>query len=148
MLEHTPTIDSTIELTERRDQYGMQIPKLNWTFPTKKEIKTIQAAANLSKRYFESRGIAKVTILDEILAGRSELLETFIDTFHHMGGARMARSETDGVVDPTSRVFGCKNLYVIGAAVFPVSGFANPTLTAMALALRTAEIIRQGLCRQ
>jgi choline dehydrogenase-like flavoprotein len=45
-------------------------------------------------------------------------------------------------------VFGCENLYVMGAAIFPVSGFANPTFTAMALALRTAETIKQRLVLQ
>jgi choline dehydrogenase-like flavoprotein len=62
-----------------------------------------------------------------------------------MGGARMAHSESDGFVDPVGRVFGCKNLYVMGATVFPVSGFANPTFTSLALALRTAEAIRRRL---
>jgi choline dehydrogenase-like flavoprotein len=123
----------------------MQLPALTWAISTEREIKTIQAAANLAKRYFESRNIAKVTIPEEIVAGSTDLLEAFADTFHHMGGARMARSELDGFVDPTSCVFGCENLYVMGAAIFPVSGFANPTFTAMALGLRAAETIKKRL---
>jgi choline dehydrogenase-like flavoprotein len=145
MLEHAPLRDSTINLTEKRDENGMQLPELNWSFSTEKEIKTIQVAAKLAKKYFESRNIARVVIPDEILAGRPNLLDSFVDTFHHMGGARMACSELDGFVDPTSRVFGSENLYLMGAAIFPVSGFANPTLTAMALALRAAETIKQRL---
>lgn len=148
MLEHTPVRNSTIKLTDKRDKHGMQIPELNWAFPTEKEIRTIQAAAMAAKNYFESRGIAKVTIPGQILSGSSDVLNSFVDTYHHMGGVRMARSQSDGFVDPTCRVFGCKNLYVMGAAVFPVSGFANPTFTALAVALRTAETIRQGLARQ
>jgi choline dehydrogenase-like flavoprotein len=145
MLEHAPHISSTIKLTDHVDELGMQIPVLNWVFSTDEELKTIQAAATLSKRYFESRGIAKISVPDAISEGKSELLESFVDTYHHMGGARMARSEPDGFVDPIGRVFGCKNLYVMGAAIFPVSGFANPTFTALALALRTAETIRREL---
>jgi choline dehydrogenase-like flavoprotein len=148
MLEHMPLRSSTITLTDEQDKYGMQLPALTWAISTEREIKTIQAAANLAKRYFESRNIAKVTIPEEIVAGSTDLLEAFADTFHHMGGARMARSELDGFVDPTSCVFGCENLYVMGAAIFPVSGFANPTFTAMALALRTAETIKQRLVLQ
>jgi choline dehydrogenase-like flavoprotein len=145
MLEHTPHQSSTIKLTERVDKYGMRIPELNWAFPTEREIKTIRAASSLSKKYFESRGIAKISVPEAISEGRAELLESFVDTFHHMGGARMAHSESDGFVDPVGRVFGCRNLYVMGAAIFPVSGFANPTFTALALALRTAETIRRRL---
>ena len=37
------------------------------------------------------------------------------------------------------------NLYVMGSAVFPTSGTANPTLTIAALALRLAERIKGEL---
>jgi choline dehydrogenase-like flavoprotein len=147
MLEHAPLGASTIGLTEKRDENGMQLPELKWAFSTEREIKTVQTAAMLAKKYFESRSIAKVTIPEAVAAGAPNLLDSFVDTFHHMGGARMARSELDGFVDPTSRVFGSDNLYLMGAAVFPVSGFANPTFTAMALGLRAAETMRQRLDR-
>ena len=41
-----------------------------------------------------------------------------------------------GVVEPNGRVHGTENLYACGASVFPTAGFANPTLTVVALALR------------
>jgi choline dehydrogenase-like flavoprotein len=145
MLEHTPQLSSTIRLTENVDRYGMKIPELNWDFPTEIEIRTIQAVTALAKNFFETRGIAKVQVPAAISDGKAEFLDSFIDTFHHMGGARMAKSESEGFVDPTGRVFGCKNLYIMGAAIFPVSGFANPTFTALALGLRTAETIRRRL---
>jgi len=44
-----------------------------------------------------------------------------------------------GVVDADGRVHGTDNLYAAGASVFPTAGFANPTLTVVALALRLAE---------
>ena len=40
------------------------------------------------------------------------------------------------------------NLYVCGAACFPASGHANPTLTIVALAIRLADHIRQAVKRQ
>jgi choline dehydrogenase-like flavoprotein len=45
---------------------------------------------------------------------------------------------TRGVVDADTRVHEVSNLYVTGSSVFPTSGYANPTLTIVALALRTA----------
>lgn len=58
---------------------------------------------------------------------------------HHMGTTRMGRSPREAVVDCNGQVFGVTNLYVTGSSVFPTGGFANPTLTVIALACRLAE---------
>lgn len=58
---------------------------------------------------------------------------------HHVGTTRMAASEDEGVVDIHCRVFGTEDLYVAGSSVFSTGGYANPTLTICALALRLAE---------
>ena len=58
-----------------------------------------------------------------------------------MGMARMAKSASEGVVDRDLKVFGVRNLYVAGAAVYPTTGFANPTFTAIALGLRLVDAI-------
>jgi choline dehydrogenase-like flavoprotein len=42
-------------------------------------------------------------------------------------------------------VHGVRNLYVAGSSVFPTSGFANPTLTIVALAVRLAEHLKGRL---
>jgi choline dehydrogenase-like flavoprotein len=55
--------------------------------------------------------------------------------------ARMANTPAEGVVDRELKVFGTRNLYVAGAAVYPTTGFANPTFTAIALGLRLADAI-------
>ena len=48
----------------------------------------------------------------------------------------MSSRPRDGVVNPDGRVHGVDNLYVAGSSVFPSGGYANPTLTIVALALR------------
>jgi choline dehydrogenase-like flavoprotein len=63
---------------------------------------------------------------------------------HPSGVCRMALSPDDGVVDPNLRVFGVRNLFVVGAAVFPSNGIANPTLTVVALTLRLARYLRES----
>lgn len=65
--------------------------------------------------------------------------EPALTWFHPAGTCRMAPDPSAGVVDANCTVFGVPNLHVAGAAVFPTSGPANPTLTVVALALRLAD---------
>ncbi|NSZ77130.1 hypothetical protein G6L32_26145 [Agrobacterium tumefaciens] len=46
---------------------------------------------------------------------------------------------TQGVVDADCKVHGFSYLYVAGSCVFPTGGHANPTLPAVALAMRLAD---------
>ena len=64
---------------------------------------------------------------------------------HHSGTARMSETPKSGVVDANCRVHSVQNLYVAGSAVFPTIGYANPTLTIVALALRLADRIERLL---
>jgi choline dehydrogenase-like flavoprotein len=57
---------------------------------------------------------------------------------HHMGTTRMHEDPARGVVDRDGRVHGVDNLLIAGSSVFPSAGFANPTLTIVALSLRLA----------
>ena len=54
---------------------------------------------------------------------------------------RMHADPRHGVVDADLRVHGVRNLYAAGASVFPTAGFANPTLTIVALSLRLADVL-------
>ena len=53
----------------------------------------------------------------------------------------MSSDPSNGVVDSNLELHGIRNLFIAGAAVFPSSGFANPTLTAIALGLRLSRKI-------
>jgi choline dehydrogenase-like flavoprotein len=64
---------------------------------------------------------------------------------HDMGTTRMAENPKNGVVDNNCRVHGINNLYVAGSSVFTTSGYANPTLTIIALALRISDHIKSNL---
>ena len=54
----------------------------------------------------------------------------------------MHRDPKQGVVDEHGRVHGTSNLFVAGSSVFPTAGWAPPTLTIVALALRLAEHLK------
>lgn len=58
---------------------------------------------------------------------------------HAYGGTRMGEDPTRSVVDPYGICHDVPNLIVLGASTFPSSGGRNPTLTAQAVAWRTAD---------
>jgi choline dehydrogenase-like flavoprotein len=61
---------------------------------------------------------------------------------HHMGTTRMHENPKLGVVDVNAKVHGLRNLFVTGGSVFPSGGFANPTITMVAVALRLADHLK------
>ena len=61
---------------------------------------------------------------------------------HHMGTTRMHVAPRHGVVDENSRVHGTSNLFIAGSSVFPSGGYANPTLTIVALAVRLGDYLK------
>ena len=66
------------------------------------------------------------------------------ETAHHLlGTTRMHDLPRHGVVDRVCRVHGSSSVYVAGASVFPTGGYANPTLTVVALAIRLADELKR-----
>ena len=59
-----------------------------------------------------------------------------------MGSTRIHSDPKQGVVDANCQVHGVSNLFIAGSSVFPTGGFANPTFTIVALALRLADHIK------
>ena len=56
-----------------------------------------------------------------------------------MGTTRMSATPGTGVVDSNCTVHGYDNLHIAGSSVFTTGGWANPTLTLLALTHRLAD---------
>ena len=67
--------------------------------------------------------------------------------WHQLGTTRMSANPKHGVVDPDLKVHSVEDLYVAGGSVFPTVGYANPTLTIVALSLRLAAHVKAKLAR-
>ena len=63
---------------------------------------------------------------------------------HAYGGTRMGDNRETNVVNRFGFAHEVPNLGILGASVMGTSGAHNPTLTAQALAWRTAEHLRQN----
>ena len=81
-----------------------------------------------------------------ILAGASEIETSRLSqAAHQIGTHRMGRDGRTSVVDPDLRCHDIPNLYLVGAGAFVTSTPSPPTLTIVALAIRAAEHIANGL---
>ena len=64
---------------------------------------------------------------------------------HNLGTTRMSERPEDGVVNGFGQCHDVPNLFVSDASQFTTGAAANPTLTIVALAIRQAEFIAEGL---
>jgi choline dehydrogenase-like flavoprotein len=134
--EQEPTSRSSITLSDQRDPLGLFRIRFDWQI-SRRELETIRQYVLLAQRSLA--GIARVIPDEDLLSGNPSFLSRCDDSNHHMGGMRMSSSCTTGVVDPNLRLYGLTNTYVCSSAVFPCSGFSNPTHTVLALALRLCD---------
>jgi len=138
--EQLPRQDSRITLDpQRRDRFGMPLVALDWRIGGQPEVRAMAAFMRRIGDSLQAAGLARVEINKLLADEDARALDHATDTYHQCGGARMGHHPLDGVVDSGLRVFGTRNLYVAGAAVFRTSSYANPTFTAMALTARLAD---------
>jgi choline dehydrogenase-like flavoprotein len=57
----------------------------------------------------------------------------------------MGTHKSESVVTPECRSHDHDNLFIVGASVFPTAATANPTLTAVAILLRSMPAIEKAL---
>jgi choline dehydrogenase-like flavoprotein len=126
--------------TQERDRHGVPRLVVNWV-RANEELNSLREFTAAVQCWLEKEKIAKVHIDPSLDQRDFSFLDKAADGLHHAGTTRMGLSPATSVVDTDLRVHGVKNLYVCGSSVFPSSGCANPTLTAMALAGRLAKTI-------
>ncbi|MFN3937459.1 MAG: GMC family oxidoreductase [Gemmobacter sp.] len=130
--EQVPNPESRITLGAETDAHGVRRACIDWR-PCEADraglarvIAAMQEASRPGVLEFDPADIDPATV------------ELFPVPSHHIGTARMAASPRTGVCDANGEVFDTRGLYIAGAAAFPTSGFANPTLMIVALTLRLA----------
>lgn len=136
--EQVPNRESRVTLSDQRDGYGVPLPRIRWDL-NHLDHRTVAVAADSAREVLGRAGVPAAR--SRLPRGRWPL-----DTLggpHHLGTTRMAATEDDGVVNADCRVHGVANLFVLGGSVFPTAGYAPPTLTIVALALRLADHLRK-----
>ncbi len=144
MAEQQPNPDSRITLAGSEDALGVPRVRLDWRL-TDLDRRTLEVMAQTVRAEFQRLGVAQVEVAPWLMNERERWTEQIAGPFHPTGTTRMASDPTRGVVDATCRVYGVRNLYIAGSSVFPTSGYANPTFTIIALAIRLADQLKADL---
>ena len=144
MTEQTPNPDSRITLATERDRLGLRQVQLDWKLNSldKESIRRTQQRIGQA---IGRAGLGRLKL--ELNGDNTRWKSTPKGGHHHMGTTRMHTDAKRGVVDEECKVHGVSNLYVAGSSVFPTGGYANPTLTIVAMAIRLAEHIKRELIR-
>jgi choline dehydrogenase-like flavoprotein len=144
--EQAPNRDSRVLLSEKRDPLGVPLARVDWRL-TELDRRTAAAMATTVASEFTRLRLGRVHVGEWLTNGRGEWAQHLYDAYHHMGTTRMSEDPALGVVDRECQVHGIGGLYVAGSSVFPTSGYANPTLTIVALALRLADRLKATVVR-
>lgn len=132
--EQAPDPENRVVLGAERDRFGRRQVQLNWRW---RDIdkRSIQRAKEIVGEEFVEAGLGQLQLRS------GELLP--VGDHHHMGTTRMHTDPKQGVVDPNCQVHGLSNLFIAGSSVFPTGGYANPTLTIVAIATRLADHVKK-----
>jgi len=140
MAEQTPTMSSRVRLARRRDRLGVPMTVLDWRL-TSLDWDSIGRTVEIFGNAVRAAGVGTVISF----LGKNP--PAVFGNWHHLGTTRMHRDPAHGVVDENCRVHEMANLYIAGGSVFPTGGYANPSLTIVALSLRLADHLRSAVER-
>lgn len=151
--EQAPNPLSRVRLSGQTDPLGVPRVALDWR-TSRLDVDSVRGLVETLGEEMRRLGLGRVEpaawLADPDALWRSDPLISShpFGGYHHMGTTRMSQSPRQGVTDAEGRVHGVPNLYVAGSSLFPTSGWANPTLTIVALALRTADRLSVRLGRE
>lgn len=136
--EQAPDPDNRVTLGTNRDYLGCRKVELHWRWRDI-DIRTVKQAQEILRDEVAQAGLGQLQI---DLNGELPQVVTPAGNNHHMGTTRMHDDPMQGVVNANCQVHGVSNLFIAGSSVFPTGGYANPTFTIIALAIRLADHIK------
>ncbi len=137
-MEQIPKPESRLDLSKHKDQFGINQLRIDWRIDPLEKASLCRLHEVVRKRL----AVQGTGQLESRLDSSADDWPIVQDSAHHMGTTRMHLDPKQGVTDGYGRVHDVQNLYVSGNSLMPTSGHANPTLTAVALAIRLAEHLK------
>ena len=138
MLGHDlPYLSNNVTLDPKvRDRHGLPVPRITYA-PGKHERVAQEFYIPLITAVLKAAGATASAAVpaNTPLMGPTGVIPT---TRHVLGGMQMGEDAKTSVVDQWGRVHTTDNVYVMDGGVFATAGANNPTLTIMAVTLRSA----------
>lgn len=134
LIEQDPEAENRVTLDEMEaDFYGIPLPRITYRL------------SQYVNNGLEAAKVAHQEILELWKTSQITHAHTFNGAGHIMGTTRMGLDSMTSVVDRDLRSHDHRNMFIVGAGVFPTTGTANPTLTIAALSLRVADTIQKSM---
>jgi choline dehydrogenase-like flavoprotein len=141
VLEPLPNPDSRITLSDKKDLFGQQKIDVDWQL-SDRDLGHAYRAMELAALEFGRLGIGRA--YGTLFVNNDRWPENMEAGRHHCGTTRMTDDPNTGVADRNCKVNNISNLYLAGSSLFPTIGYANPTLTIVALALRLSDHLKDS----
>jgi choline dehydrogenase-like flavoprotein len=139
-MEQAPIRSNRLILSSEKDCLGQSKIELHWQL-SNFDLCSLNKIMETIKQELENSGLGTFIQAEPT---RCWDFDT-VSGYHHLGTTRMHLNPRQGVVDPNCQVHGVNNLFIAGSSVFPTGGYANPTLTIVALAIRLADKIKTSI---
>ena len=142
LMEQLPDPDNRVTINSRhRDALGLHKPVIHYDIDNYTR-RGMAAAYRFASSIYQKVGATEFTdhkaqLGDSVKVGDDTF--KYIGAGHIMGTHRMGTSAEDSVVNSFQQSWDHPNLYVVGCGSMPTVGTSNPTLTATALSIRSAE---------
>ncbi|MFM7423694.1 MAG: GMC oxidoreductase [Elainella sp.] len=140
--EQAPDPHNRVTLGTERDQLGSPKMQLHWRW-NEIDIRSARRAQDIFAEEFAQIGLGQLWLERD----RGVPFVMLPSIHHHMGTTRMHNNPKQGVVDANCRVHDVPNLFIASSSVFPTGGYANSTLTIIALAIRVADQVKTELTK-
>ncbi len=124
--EILPHADNRVQVARETDRFGIPIAKVTFNLH-ENDTKLIEYGKNKTMDVMRAAGAVEV-----VQEARYA---------HLVGAARMGTDPATSVVDRFGRTHDIENLFICDGSILPTQGSANPGLTIMALAARTADYL-------
>ncbi|PKA41989.1 GMC family oxidoreductase [Rhizobium sullae] len=140
--EHFPDRQSHVRLSDSVDAFFVPRLTIDMRVPDE-NIRSLVRTHRVLNDWLEKNDLGQLDLnrSDDTLA--SAIATRIRHGTHQIGLTRMGTNRNDAVVDANLKIFDLANAYIASSSVFPTSSQANPTLTAIALAIRLAQHIIQ-----
>lgn len=138
--EQVPNPNSTVNLSDDRDELGMRRLNINLQF-AQQDIDSVVKAHSYWDRYLRKHECGYLKYVTDDL--EASVWTQAGDGFHQVGTTRMSEHPNTGVVGTNCNIHGVDNLFVASSSIFVTSGQANSTFTIVSFALRLADHLKK-----